>query len=308
MTLKAIGLLLKDAASEWWDDKAPRLGAALAFYTALSLSPLLLILVAITGLAYGEESARAALVTQAREAVGPDGAKVIELMVAHAPSRSGSVVAALVGFATLLFSATGLLIELQDALNTVWEAPPRPGGVWSAVKDRLLSFAVICLLGLLLVASLVLNAVLAGLGDALHAYWPGWVTPARAVTTLVSFAVTLVLFAVIYKLLPDVRLAWRDVWVGAAVTAVLFTAGKFLIALYLGRGAVTSSFGAAGSLVLLLLWVYYSAQVLFFGAEITQVYANRHGSGTGPRPGDHPPGDGGLPPADGKTLEVPRGV
>ena len=303
MTIKDIGLLLKDAASEWWDDKAPRLGAALAFYTVLSLSPLLLILVAIAGFAFGEESARAELAAQARTAVGPDAARVIEVMLAHSPSRSGSVLAAVLGVATLVFSATGLLIELQDSLNTIWEAPPRPGGAWSALKDRLLSFAVICLLGLLLLASLVLNAVLAGLAEFLHDVWPGWVTPARAVTTLVSFAVTLGFFALIYKLLPDVRLGWRDVWVGAGVTAVLFTAGKFLIALYLGRGAVASSFGAAGSLVLLLLWVYYSTQLLLFGAEITRLYARRHGSGVGA--GD---GAGGPPSPDGRTLEVPRGV
>jgi membrane protein len=284
--------LVRDAAASWWDPKAPTLGAALAFYTALSLSPIVLIVIAISGLVFGREAAQGHIVDQLRELVGTQGAQAIETMLAHAWEPTANILAIIVGVATLLIGATGVFAQLQDALNTTWEIEPPPGsGVLTLLKDRLLSLAMILGLGFLLLVSLVINAAL----NALTTYCGGllpaeWSAILQVCSLLITFGVALIMFTLIFKFLPDAHIAWRDVWVGASITAALFMVGKYLIGLYLGLGAVGSSYGAAGSFVVLLLWLYYSTQILLFGAEITQAYANRLGHGVVPvhgRAGPH---------------------
>ncbi|MGZ3388023.1 MAG: YhjD/YihY/BrkB family envelope integrity protein [Isosphaeraceae bacterium] len=271
--------LLRTTASEWMEDKVPRLGAALAFYSVLSIAPLLIIAIAIAALAFGEEAARGQLVGQMRGMVGPEGADAIQEMIKNARKPATGTVAALLGVVTLLFGASGVFGQLQDAINTIWEVQPKPGrGVLAMLKDRFLSFAMVLGTGFLLLVSLVLSAALAAFFALAGALAPGLGAVLQVANILVSFTVVAVLFALIFKLLPDAKIAWRDVWVGAVLTTVLFLVGKALIGLYLGRSGYGSAYGAAGSLVVLLVWIYYSAQILFFGAEFTQVYANRYGS------------------------------
>jgi len=271
--------MLKETVNDWMEDKAPRLGAALAYYSVLSLAPLLIIAISIAGLVFGAEAARGHLVTQIRGLVGAEGGKAIETMIAHAHKPESGGVAAILGVLTLIVGATGVVGQLQDALNTIWEVAPKPGrGLWGFIKDRFLSLAMVFGIGFLLLVSLVLSASL----TALSSYFGGLVSQAAPVLEVVNFVVSMVvvtlLFAMMYKLLPDVRISWGDVWVGAVITALLFVVGKSLIGLYLGRSGLGSAYGAAGSLVVLLVWVYYSAQILLFGAELTKVYAARFGS------------------------------
>ncbi len=289
MFLKETWEVFKQTSSEWLEDNAARLGAALAFYSVLSLAPLLVIALAIAGAVFGEEAARGEVVAQIGGMVGAEGARAIEDMIAHAQKPGAGVVASLLGALTLLFGAAGVFGELQDALNTIWEVRPRPGrGVWGFMKARFFSFAMVLGTGFLLLVSLVLTAALAALGGflsgALPVLGPVW----HGVNFVISFGVITLLFALIFKVVPDVKIAWKDVWVGAALTAFLFTVGKFLLGLYLGRGTVSSAYGAAGSLVVLVVWIYYSAQILFFGAEFTQVYAKRYGSRIVPAEGAEP--------------------
>jgi membrane protein len=284
MNLKAAYELVRDAGMEWWDDKAPSLGAALAFYTALSLSPILLIVIGVCGLVFGQDAAQGQIVAQLRDLIGEQGAQAIEAMIANAWSPASGIIALIVGIVTLLIGATGVFAQLQDSLNTVWEVPPRSGtGILLLFKERLLSLAMILSLGFLLLVSLVVNAALSALGTYCAGLVPGgWTILLHVVNFLLTFGVTLVMFALIFKLLPDARIAWSDVWVGSAITALLFMVGKYLIGIYLGASAVGSSYGAAGSFVVLMLWLYYSTQILLFGAEFTQVYANRFGHGLEP--------------------------
>ena len=279
MDLKGYWGLLKEAGREWLEDKASRLGAALAYYTALSIAPLLVIAIFIAGMAFGKEAAQGYLLDQIRELVGVQGGQAIETMLAHANQpRTGSL-AAVLGMITLLAGAAGVVSQLQDALNTIWEVAPKPGrGVIGFLKDRFLSLAAVLGLGFLLLVSLVLSTVLTALAAFFVGLMPALAPALEAVNFVVSLAVTALLFALIFKLLPDAKMAWGDVWVGAALTALLFTLGKFLLGFYLGRSGITSTYGAAGSLVALLVWVYYSAQIVFFGAEFTKAYANRFGS------------------------------
>jgi membrane protein len=282
--MKAIWQLLGAAIASWSEDKAPRLGAALAYYTVFSLAPLLVIAVGIAGVFFGEEAARGQIVDQIRGLVGDQGAQAVETMVEHAGrQKTSGVVATAIGLAMLLFGASGVFGELQDSLNTIWGVKPRPGrGLLGVIKDRFASFTMVIGIAFLLLVSLILSAALAALGPRL-----GGGTAEGAmhiVNGLVSFGVITVLFAAMYKYVPDVQIQWRDVWVGAAVTSLLFTLGKFAIGLYLGKSSVASAYGAAGSLVILLIWVYYSAQILFFGAEFTKVYAKSYGSGLRPAP------------------------
>ncbi len=285
--LHVIYEVLRDAGTGWWNDKAMRLGAALAFYTALSLSPILLIAIAVSGLVFGRAAAQGQIVGELRGLVGTQGAQAIDAMVANAWSPTAGVAAAIIGGITLLIGATGVFAELQDALNTVWDiVPPAGRGVWAFIKDRLLSLAMIVSLGFLLLVSLVVNAGL----NAVAAYFDRLLPTnfnilLQFFNFLLTYVIILLMFALIFKFLPDVRLAWRDVWVGAAITGALFMIGKYLIGLYLGMGTIGSSYGAAGSFVVLLLWLYYSALILFFGAELTQVVADRFGHGLAPAPG-----------------------
>ena len=279
MKIRYIGQLLKAASKDWVEDKAPRLGAALAYYTVFSLAPLMLIVIAVAGFFFGQEAAQNQLVGQLRGMVGQQGAEALQSMIQNASKPSHGIVASIVGFAILLFGASGVFGQLQDSLNTIWEVKPKPGrGIWGFIKSRFLSFAMVLGIGFLLLVSLVLTAVLAAVGGMFEGVFGEMQFLFQAFNFLLSFAVITVLFAMIFKLLPDAEIAWRDVWVGAIITALLFTVGKILIGLYLGRGSATSAFGGAASLVVLLIWIYYSAQILFFGAEFTQVYAARFGS------------------------------
>jgi membrane protein len=279
MDLKGYWGLLREAGREWLEDKAPRLGAALAYYTALSIAPLLVIAIFIAGMVFGKEAARGYLLDQIRGLVGGQGGQAIETMIAHANQpRTGSLAAAL-GVVTLLAGAAGVVGQLQDALDTIWEVAPKPGrGAIGFIKDRFLSLAMVLGVGFLLLVSLILSTVLTALGTFSVGLMPAAAPAMEAANFVISLGVTALLFAMIFKLLPDAKVAWDDVWIGAALTALLFTLGKFLLGLYLGRSGITSAYGAAGSLVALLVWVYYSAQIVFFGAEFTKAYANRFGS------------------------------
>jgi membrane protein len=279
MTFTSVWGLLKETAADWKEDKADRLAAALAFYTVLSLAPLVVIAVGVAGLVVGEEAARGQLSGQIAALVGPQAAPAVEGILANAHRPSTGVVSTAVGVAVLLTGASGVFGELQDSLNTIWEVTPKPGrGVWGVLRDRFFSFTMVLGVGFLLLVSLVVSAGLAAVGDVLSSSLPGGEALWRAVNFVVSFGVITALFALIYKLVPDVKVRWGDVWVGAAVTALLFTLGKIGIGLYLGKSTVASAYGAAASVVVITIWVYYSAQILFMGAEFTQVYARRFGS------------------------------
>jgi membrane protein len=285
MKLSVLKEIAKETFSEWSEDKASRLAAALSYYTLFSVAPLLIIAIAVAGLAFGREAATDQIVGQIRGMVGQEGAEVIQTILQNASKTSTGIVATIVGVVTLLIGASGAFGQLQDSLNTIWEVKPKAGrGVKGILRDRFLSFSLVLVIGFLLLVSLVLSAVLAGVGKYLSDALPMPSFVLQAVNFAISFAVTTLLFALIFKVLPDAYIRWRDVWVGAAVTALLFSIGRFLIGLYLGRSSVGSAYGAAGSLVVLLLWVYYSSQVLFLGAEFTQVYANRFGSKMRPKP------------------------
>lgn len=271
--------LLKATFNEWIDDKAPRLGAALSYYTIFSLAPMLIIAIAVAGLVFGEEAARGQIVGQLQGLVGVEGGKAIETMLQSVSKPSTGIIATIIGVFTFILGATGAFVELQEALNTVWEVQPKPGsGIKSMLRYRLLSFSVLLGVGFLLLVSLVLSAAISAVTKFMGGFFPGFNFVAHALNFALSFGVVTVLFAMIYKILPDVKLAWSDVWVGAAVTSLLFTIGKAIIGLYLGTGSVSSAYGAAGSLVVLLVWIYYSAQIMLLGAEFTQVYADRFGS------------------------------
>jgi membrane protein len=282
---RVFGELLKATVAEWSEDRVPRLGAALAYYSVLSLAPLLLIAIAVAALIFGDEAAQGQIVGQISGLVGEQGAAAIQSMLVNASKPGVGSFAAIIGLATLLFAASGVFGGLQDALNTIWEVQPKPGrGFWGIIKDRFLSFAMVLGTGFLLLVSMIISAVLSGVFDYLGRIAP-WLGPVASLTNVVvSFLVITVLFAMIFKVLPDVEIGWRDVWFGAALTTVLFLIGKWLIGMYLGRSSYSSSYGAAGSLVALLVWIYYSAQILFFGAEFTQVYARRCGSKIEPSP------------------------
>jgi membrane protein len=277
--------LFKEAIKAWSSDYAPSMGAALSYYTLFSIAPLLLIVIAIAGWFFGDEAVRGEVTAGLNGLMGEEGAKAIEDMIASASQPKEGAIAATVGVLVLLLGATTVFGELQNALDRIWRAPAREmGGVWRLLRSRLLSIGMILGIVFLLMVSLVFDAVLQGLGKM----WGtgAWEALAQFVNTVVGFALTTTAFALIYKLMPRAKIEWHDVWVGAAVTAVLFTLGKFLISLYIGRSAVASSFGAAGSLAVVMIWVYYSAQIFLLGAEFTWVYAHAHGSRKGQkRPG-----------------------
>jgi membrane protein len=279
--VRAAAALFRDAYYEWTDDKAPRLGAALSYYTVFSIAPLLILSIAVVGLVFGEDAARGQVMGQIRGLLGDQVASAVQSMVANAGDKSSGVLATVVGIATLLFGASGVFNELQSSMNEIWDVPPpASSGVWGVVKDRFFSFTMVLGTGFLLLVSLLLSAALAALSKYFQYLLPQalsqWAVYGIDLGT--SLLIFSVLFALMFKVLPDVKTSWRDVWLGAFMTAVLFAIGKVLLGLYLGRASVTSAYGAAGSLIVLLLWVYYSSQILFFGAELTQVYARRYGS------------------------------
>ncbi|MDQ7990213.1 MAG: YihY/virulence factor BrkB family protein [Candidatus Dactylopiibacterium sp.] len=280
------------AVVAWMDDKASSLGAALAFYTMFSLAPLLLIAVSLAGLVFGAEAARGEIVSQLNGLVGPSSAATIETMLASLDWPAGGVAGTLLGLGIMVVGATTVFAELQNALDRIWEAPPvaETGGLWRLARTRVLSFGLVLGLGFLLIVSLVFSAAMAALARWWTPVLREWQFLLGLLNIGVSFCLLLLMFAMIYKLMPRVRIAWADVWIGALVTATLFTLGRSLISLYLGHSAVASGFGAASSLVVLLVWVYYSAQIFLLGAEFTWVYAHRYGS-LRARPGgpDHKP-------------------
>jgi membrane protein len=270
--------ILKQTASDWLDDKAPRLAASLALYTLLSLAPMLVVSVSIAGLIFGEDAARGQIAGQLQGMLGASGADAVQAVLAHAKTPSSGVIGTIVGIAIALFGASGVFGELQGTLNQIWQVDTKPGrGIKGFLHDRVFSFTLVLGVAFLLLVSLVLSAALAGIGAYFSHTLPGGTVIWQVVNFLVALAVTSGLFALIYKVVPDVEIAWRDVWVGALVTGILFSLGKLGIGLYLGRSSIASPFGAAGSVVALVVWVYYSAQILFFGAELTQVYAKQRG-------------------------------
>jgi membrane protein len=271
--------LAKESFKEWQEDGALQLGAALSYYTIFSIAPLLLIAIAIAGVAFGREAVEGQLVGQIEGLVGRQGAEAVQTMIANAGKHGQGVLPTVLGIATILFGATGVFVQLQDSLNKIWDVKPKPGGgVKAFLMQRVISFGMVLGIGFLLLVSLIFAAGVAALDEFATGLLPGAETLIGILGFLVSFALVTLLFAMIYRVLPDVEIAWRDVWVGAGVTALLFTIGKYLIGLYLGNSSVASAYGAAGSLVVVLLWVYYSSQILFLGAEFTQVYATRYGS------------------------------
>ena len=302
---RAFGSLLKEAGEAWVGDNATRLSAALAYYAIFSLAPLIVIAVSIAGLVFGEEAARGQLSGQIRSLAGETAGNAIQALAKGAAHRSAGIFAAIAGIIALLFGASGVFGELKRSLNDVWGVVAQPGGsLMAALRDRFLSFAMVLGIGFLLVVSLVVSVGVAAVTAYLRSALPLPPGVFAAGDLVISLGVVTLLFAMIFKILPDVSIRWRDVAIGAIGTALLFTIGKFLIGLYLGASSVASSYGAAGSVIVALLWVYYSACILFFGAEFTKVYARRCGSGIVPTrnaiwikdiPKEQPPeGDSGL--------------
>jgi len=275
---RRLGSLLKETYLQWDEDQAARQAASLALYTLLSVAPLLIVSIKVAGLALGDEAARGQLSQELGRLVGPQAGAAIEAMVNTAKQPGQGVVGSIIGLAVLLFGASGVFGELQTSLNQMWEVMPKPNrGVLGFVKDRFFSFTMVMGVAFLLLVTLVVSAALATITEHfrdLVPYAPLW----WVLNVAIGIGITTVLFALIYKVIPDVQIKWHDVWIGASATAVLFSVGRVALGWYVGRSATVSPFGAAGSLVALIVWVYYSAQILFFGAEFTQVFATRYGS------------------------------
>jgi membrane protein len=279
MNVSAVLPFLREVLKEWSDDNALTLGAALSYYTIFSIAPLLVLAIAVAGLVFGRAAAQGEIVAQIQGVLGPSGAELIESMIERASEPKTGAIATVVSLATMFFGASGVFGQLQSSLNLIWGADTqRRKGVKGQLQRRAASFSMILGIGFLLLVSLAISALISGLHSLIDVYLTVPSELLSLVNFSVSFLIVTALFAMIFKLLPDARIEWRDVWLGAAVTAVLFTIGKSLIGIYLGRAGVTSVYGAAGSLVLVLLWVYYSSQLLFLGAEFTEVYSRRYGS------------------------------
>jgi membrane protein len=277
--------MLKLTFAEWTNDNTFELSAALAFYTMFSIAPVLLIVVGVASFFLAPEAATNRIVSEMEKMVGPQGAHAVQQVIESSRGFGKGLWAVSAGIVTLIMGATAVFGELQTALNYMWDVKAKPDRsvIMSLVIDRLRSFSIAICVGFLLLVSLVISAIISGLQDYMNQWLPGIPWLWQAANIIASFFVVAVLFAMIYKFLPDVVISWMDVWIGAAATALLFTAGKYLIGVYLGQAATASAFGAAGSLVVLLFWVYYSALIVFLGAEFTQVYARRYGSGIRPK-------------------------
>ncbi|HKW81095.1 MAG TPA: YihY/virulence factor BrkB family protein [Casimicrobiaceae bacterium] len=280
--------LAKTAVGNFATDRAASMGAALAYYTAFSVVPLLVIVISVAGLVFGRDAARTAVIDELRDLIGPTGATAIRDMLMQTSDVGTGLLTTAVGLVVLLIGATTAFAELQDDLDRIWKAEPRAGsGIVNLFRSRLLSFGMVLSIGFLLTVSLVLSAVIAALGPSLLANGEVLL---HAINFVASLAVITVLFAMIYKILPNVHIAWGDVWVGAGITALLFAVGKELIGFYIGKSSVASSFGAAGPFVIIMVWIYYSTQIFLFGAEFAHAYAHRHD-----------------PPAPGAGAAAPRG-
>jgi membrane protein len=280
---RAVLSVVRDAGRGWREDNALRLGAALSFYAVLALPPLLVVALSIAGLLFGQDIAEESLLRQLSELLGPSGSRMFEEMIQTASKPKQGFLAAGLGLLVLLFGATGVFVELRDALHLIWKVPHRGGVLRGLLRGRLLAFNIVVGTGFILIVSLLVSTALAALGDSLESHLNGLDNVMRGLDFGVSCAVIATLFALIFKVLPDVPLSWGDVWLGAVVTSLLFTAGKFGIGAYLGTTRIASAYGAAGSVILLLLWVYYSSLIFFFGAELTRSYAYRYGSMAAPQ-------------------------
>jgi membrane protein len=291
MARPGIWPLIKTSIVSWRQDHASSMGGALAYYTLFSIAPVLIIVIAVAGFFLGSEAARGEIVIQLQGMLGDDGAAAVQGLLESASEPEEGIFATVVSVALLLLGATTVFAELQSDLDRIWRAEAKPlSGLWSFLRARLLSFGMILVLAFLLLVSLVLSAALSALGKWWGGWFEGWAVLLEVINFIASFAITTGLFALIYKFLPRAEIVWRDVWIGAAVTALLFAIGKFLIGLYIGRSGIASGFGAAGSFVVLLVWVYYSTQIFLLGAEFTWVYAHEYGSRRGqPRPGASTP-------------------
>jgi membrane protein len=282
---KEIWNFIKQVFEQFIDDRCPKLGAALSFYTIFSLAPLLIIAISVAGFIFGETAAQGGIVNQIKDLVGREGAEVIQTALKNARYEDDGLLAISISFITMLIGSTVVFIELQDSLNMIWKVKPKPGRnmIRGLIVDRLQSFAIVVGTGFLLLVSLLVSAIISAINNFLkESFYAMPVLMLDIINIVISFGVIFLLFMAIFKVLPDVHLEWRYVWVGAIVTAGLFVLGKFLIGLYLGSSTLGSTYGAAGSLVVLLLWIYYSSQILFLGAEFTQVYANKYGKGIRP--------------------------
>jgi membrane protein len=273
-----IWFLIKQSVSAFIDDEALTRGAAIAFYTVTSIGPVLFIVVAIAGLVFGEDAARGAISDQLGSLMGQQGSDLLQTAIQNASRKSSGIIAVAVGIGTLVITASGVFTEMQQTLNVIWRAEPRGTTISRLIRARALSLGLVGALGFLLLVSLVISTLLSALSDYINAYLPSGHLILQTLTFLISFSLITLLFGAIYKVLPDKRIEWHDVLIGAFVTAFLFTVGKLLISLYIGSTAIASSYGAAGSLIVVLLWIYYSAQIFLLGAEFTKVYASHHGS------------------------------
>ncbi|HEY6227312.1 MAG TPA: YhjD/YihY/BrkB family envelope integrity protein [Verrucomicrobiae bacterium] len=285
MKVRSIFGLFKTAAKDFSADSAPRLGASLAYYTIFSLSPLLIIVIAIASFLMGSNShAGQKIYDEIASIVGPKGAEAIQSLMNQPGAQKQGLISSIIAVVTLILGSSGVFIELQAALNKIWDVKQEPGaGIWGFIKHRLLSFAMVLTIGFLLLVSLVVTAAISALGGMVGKWMPSLEAISQILNFVASFGIITVLFACIFKFMPDVRIPWKTVWVGAAVTSLLFAIGKFGLGMYLGKNTASNAFGPAKSLVILLLWVYYSAQIMFFGAELTQAYAKLSGAKVEPK-------------------------
>lgn len=273
--------LVKTAAIGWWNDRAMSLGASISFFTVFSLAPMLLAAISVAGLIFGRQAAQGAVVAELGGLAGDEAAQAIDAMIANVSDFGSGAIGTAIGVGTFLILATGAFVEIQDSLNLVWKVRPSGGGIRSFLRTRILSLALVICIGFLLLVSLLLDAALGAAGSYLGASISGAATVLRVVNSVVALVMATLLFAAIFKILPAVDLAWRDVWIGALATGVAFTLGKVLIGLYIGRSGLASTFGAAASVITILLWIYYSSLILLFGAEFTKAYAEARGSRRG---------------------------
>ena len=284
MQRKSIWQFLKTTIDEWVEAEPFQLAAALSYYTLFSLAPLLLIAIGVAGFVFGREAAQNQIVETLQGMIGQESAKAVQEMIQTSSEKPKTgMISTIIGFIALLFGAGGVVGQLQTSLNRIWEVKPKPDqGIWGFIRQRFFSFAMVLAIGFLLLVSLVITAILSSFTGMLSSFLGDATFVAHAIDILVSFGFVTLLFALIYKYVPDIEIQWRDVWIGAALTSILFTAGKYLIGLYIGTSGVSSTFGAAGSLITVLVWVYYSSLIFFLGAEFTRVYATEYGSGVAP--------------------------
>ena len=279
--------MIFDAVKVWYSKDSPRLGASLSYYAVFSIAPTLLVAVSVAGLIVGADAAEGRLMGELKSVFGTETAGLVQTMLAKSAERKSGILGTIIGLATLFVGATAVMIELQAALDILWDAPPRTSGIKALIKERLLSFALVLSVGFLLVVSLFATAAMVAVSDRLGSYMPGTMIIGTVLNNVVSLAVLSLFFALMFRYLPNARAAWKDVLIGGLLTSALFQVGRALIAIYLGRAGVSSTFGAAGSLAVLLVWVYYSSQILLFGATVTRLWAERVGRGFVPtKPAD----------------------